>query len=255
MGALTVTVSRPVADDEDERLRLAGSTGTPPHVLARLATDAGTDSTTIRTAVAQNPNTPRATLTVLASDTRPLTRVRVAANRNTPTSVLRQLAEDSNIHVRIVIARNPNTPAGILDALSRSDDLDIASSVAGHANASAATIERLSHHDDIAIRPSPSATRGSADAGSGSLNTNRTPSSPNWPSEHWCAGPCPTSRRRSPSSLTSSCRHGRAPPRSSSSPPARSAGHAPASRSRTRPGRPPRQADHPPPRHPRTCVR
>lgn len=152
MGALTVTVSRPVADDEDERLRLAGSTGTPPHVLARLATDAGTDSTTIRTAVAQNPNTPRATLTVLASDTRPLTRVRVAANRNTPTSVLRQLAEDSNIHVRIVIARNPNTPAGILDALSRSDDLDIASSVAGHANASAATIERLSYHDDIAIR-------------------------------------------------------------------------------------------------------
>ena len=64
--------------------------------------------------LAQNPNTPQETLSLLATDEDYYVRCGVAANPNTPQETLSLLATDGDYNVRWVVALNPNTSENII---------------------------------------------------------------------------------------------------------------------------------------------
>jgi HEAT repeat protein len=73
----------------------------------------------VRSAVAQNQNTPVALLEVLAKDKNEEVRSAVAQNQNTPVAVLEVLAKDKHVSVRGSIVKNQNTPNRILEDLEK----------------------------------------------------------------------------------------------------------------------------------------
>lgn len=64
--------------------------------------------------LARNPNTPKETLSLLATDEDYDVRWRVAQNPNTPQESLSLLATDENYGVRWRVALNPNSPENII---------------------------------------------------------------------------------------------------------------------------------------------
>ena len=69
-------------------------------------------------AVAENPNTPAETLTLLASHNDSTVRWNVARNSNTSPETLTILAKDSGYWVRSYVAENPNTPQYVKDYIT-----------------------------------------------------------------------------------------------------------------------------------------
>jgi hypothetical protein len=72
--------------------------------------------------LANNPNTPPETLTILARDEDWRVRYGVACNPNTPPETLTILARDGDSYVRHGVAKNPNTPPETLTILARDVD-------------------------------------------------------------------------------------------------------------------------------------
>ena len=79
-------------------------------------------------AIAKNPNTPPAVLTLLAHHDSDEVQIAVAANRQTPPETLRALS-GSLVALRAV-AGNPSAPGGVLDELSKHWDVDVRRKVA-----------------------------------------------------------------------------------------------------------------------------
>ncbi len=88
-------------------------------LLILLATD---DHWDVRSAVAQNAQTPAAVLTVLATDDHWDVRSAVAKNAQTPAAVLATLATDASWEVRSAVAKNAQTPAAVLATLATDED-------------------------------------------------------------------------------------------------------------------------------------
>ena len=64
--------------------------------------------------LAENPNTPQETLSLLATDEDYYVRWAVAQNPNTPQETLSLLATDEYFYVRCGVAYNPNSPENII---------------------------------------------------------------------------------------------------------------------------------------------
>ena len=67
--------------------------------------------------LANNPNTPPETLTILARDEDSYVRYSVAQNPNTPPETLTFLARDEDYWVRCGVARNPNATREIIQTV------------------------------------------------------------------------------------------------------------------------------------------
>ena len=67
--------------------------------------------------LAQNPNTPPETLTILARDEGVGVRCSVADNPNTPPEILTILARDEDSWVRCGVALNPNSTREVIQTV------------------------------------------------------------------------------------------------------------------------------------------
>jgi hypothetical protein len=67
--------------------------------------------------LAQNPNTPPETLTILARDEGVGVRCSVADNPNTPPEILTILARDEDGYVRYWVERNPNATREVIQTV------------------------------------------------------------------------------------------------------------------------------------------
>jgi hypothetical protein len=90
-------------------------TNTPKETLTFLASN---NDIAIRSRVARNPNTQPETLTLLAEDKSWVVRWGVAENPNTTPETLTLLAEDKSRVVRWWVAENPNTPQYVKDYIN-----------------------------------------------------------------------------------------------------------------------------------------
>ena len=77
-----------------------------------------------RTSVAQNTHSSEL-LELLQYDPDWQVRTALAENLNTPVEVLNALANDSDWTVRMVVARHPNLPKDTLDKLASDEDSDV----------------------------------------------------------------------------------------------------------------------------------
>jgi len=123
-----------------ERKELAQNPNTPPETLTILARD---EDSYVRWRVANNPNTPPETLTILARDENCLVRCKVAYNPNTPPETLTILARDENSMVRRFVALNPNTPPETLTILARDVNENVRYEVGRNSNATREIIQTV----------------------------------------------------------------------------------------------------------------
>jgi hypothetical protein len=123
-----------------ERKDLAQNPNTPPETLTLLARDENED---VRCYVAQNPNTPPEILTLLARDKDGDVRWGVALNHNTPPEILTILARDEYWGVRCGLADNPNTPPETLTILARDTHWNVRCGVAVNPNATREVIQTV----------------------------------------------------------------------------------------------------------------
>ncbi len=103
-------------------------------------------------AVARHPNTPPATLKMLASDASPAVRRRVARHESTPPESLRVLSNNSERAVRVAAARNPSTPRDVLEARARDEDPFVRGGVARNEAAEPLILELLARDEHAAVR-------------------------------------------------------------------------------------------------------
>ena len=82
----------------------------------------GTLSLNMKIKLANNPNTPKEILKILATDKDGWIRYYIAGNPNTSKEILTKLSTDKGAEIRYYVARNPNTPKKILAKLSMDHD-------------------------------------------------------------------------------------------------------------------------------------
>ena len=112
-------------------LNVAANVACPPALLVALAeTAAGTDRTTLRMLLAENPSCPGDALEVLSRDERNEVRLRVARHKQTPRAVLQRLAQDPDVWVRCEIANNPLCAPQVLRQMAGDKDAVVRSLVA-----------------------------------------------------------------------------------------------------------------------------
>ncbi|MBE9228907.1 hypothetical protein IQ264_26195 [Phormidium sp. LEGE 05292] len=148
------------------RLSLARSSSSPSETLANLSALPDED---ILCAIAENPNTPVATLEQLVQNPpqiydydhdydgldgsefgRLLTSV--AKNPNTPASLLIQLANHSSHFVRYAVAEHPHTPANILDRFADFRDMEMHRAILRNSSTPATVLEKLAGEEVKEIR-------------------------------------------------------------------------------------------------------
>ena len=101
----------------DMKRELTVNKRTSKKILTILSTDENDENWAIRCRVADNPNTPKETLTKLSTDKDWWIRRKVANNTNTPKRALYKLSVDKNYAIRICVANNPNAPKKVLKKL------------------------------------------------------------------------------------------------------------------------------------------
>jgi hypothetical protein len=130
------------------RQRLAHNSNIP-EVLTELAKDKYPN---IRTAVADNDNTPPETLMELAKDNDYNVREGVGRNDNTPPETLMELAKDNAENVRKIVGRNDNTPPETLMELAKDNDYNVREAVAKNYNAPPEILIELAKDNDDDVR-------------------------------------------------------------------------------------------------------
>jgi len=123
--------------------KLAEDPNTPAATLVKLAED---ENWSVRWHVAKNTKTPGRVLTKLANDEDWRVLQNVAKNPSTPQDTLRMLAEKD---VRIIVARNTNAPPDTLAMLAKDNDEGIRWYVAANPSTPANTLLRLADDESL----------------------------------------------------------------------------------------------------------
>lgn len=138
-------------DDEQSRISVAQSSGTPSEILEELSADKNKD---VRRLVARNPKTPVDSLRKLINDKELEVKYAVARNPRLPVEFQKELAINKDKFVRWNLAKNIHTSADALEILSNDEDCYVRASVARNPNISYDTLKKLSSDEEIYVRAS-----------------------------------------------------------------------------------------------------
>jgi hypothetical protein len=146
-----------LADDLTVRRRVAENPATPIALLTHLAKNA---EAWVRVAVAGNQSSPDdirpGILSELASDPDPAVRCAVAANPATPGAALTMLAADASVPVRCAFAANPSAPADklptVLTALAGDEDAKVRKAAAENPATTLDVLIKLAGDDRFDVR-------------------------------------------------------------------------------------------------------
>ena len=111
-----------------------------------------TEATPLKYQVASNPNTPLATLTLLATNPNVNIRVSVTCNKKITGSLCKMLQEDTHYLVKYYLARNPKALKSTLIKLSKDSVLSVKEAVAKNPSTPAAVLGRLLTERSTRIR-------------------------------------------------------------------------------------------------------
>ena len=150
-----------MAEETSEEREERAKNSTSAEELEKLAED---EDYYVRSAVAENTNTPASLLDKLADDEEEYVRSAVTRNKNTPAAVLekegrkkcwgKSLAEDKSVDVRSNVAENPNTPIPLLEILAEDHEKDVREKVAENINTNGSLLEKLAEDKDEGVRQS-----------------------------------------------------------------------------------------------------
>jgi hypothetical protein len=130
------------------RSDVARCTDAWPELLEEFARD---DYEYTRRGAASNPNTPLASLSLLAQDVATYVRCNVAMNP-AALSLLPTLSEDPNPEVRCSVASNPDVPIALIERLAKDSVETVRTRVASHSNTPSALLEFLAGDEVEGVR-------------------------------------------------------------------------------------------------------
>lgn len=147
----TAQILQRLSFDTNESVRsdVADNPNTPLLLLQGWAND---ENEEMRSAVAYNSSTPFELLEMLSNDESSEVRQSVAANQATPTFILEKLIQDEIEFVRHEVPGNHSTPVSLLEKLSRDEDAVMRWKVAYNPNTTVEILRKLSSDNDESVQ-------------------------------------------------------------------------------------------------------